>query len=150
MQNEEKKLDETLDATQATEETAVAEKGVQRTKNKLWYIIGTVACSAILLVIYRVSLGFDFFPIVMWTYMAVLTALILFYIFYNRGFSRMGVTEDMLPVEWSADEKQKYINGAKKRMKSSRIVLVFIIGFLVTFLYDSIELFVFPMISVWF
>ena len=118
----------------------------QRAKDKknIAKILITVALSVVLLVFYRFSLGFDFFPYVMWGYMLAATVLALVYIFYNRGFSRKGITVDMLPDEWSEEKKAEFVNSARKRMNRSRWMLMFIIGFLVTFMFDSIELFLLP------
>ena len=118
----------------------------QRVKDKknIAIILLTVALSVVLLTFYRTSLGYDFFPYVMWGYMIALTALVLVYILYNRGFSRKGVTVDMLPDEWSEERKSEFVDSAKKRMDRSKWMLVFIIGFLVTFTFDAVELFVIP------
>lgn len=116
-------------------------------KRNLIRILSTVALSVVFLVFYRFSLSFDFFPIVMWVYMIALTALVLVYIIYNRGFSRKGVTTDMLPDEWSLERKEEFVESAKRRMDRSRWMLVFMIALMITFLFDAIELFVFPFFS---
>lgn len=116
-------------------------------KKKIARILVTVALSVILLVFYRFSLAFEFFPYVMWGYMIALTVLVLVYILYNRGFSRKGVTVDMLPDEWSEERKTEFVDSAKRRMDRSRWILILMIGLLVTFLVDAIELFVIPFFS---
>lgn len=118
----------------------------QRAKGKknIVKILVTVALSVVLLVFYRFSLAFEFFPYVMLGYMVALTVLVLVYILYNRGFSRKGVTVDMLPDDWSEERKLAFVDSAKKRMKRSAWMLIFMIGFLVTFMFDAIELFAIP------
>lgn len=113
-------------------------------KKKTVRILITAALSVLLFAFYRLSLAFDFFPYVMWGYMLATTVLALVYIFYNRGFSRKGITVDMLPDKWSEEKKEEFVNSARKRMNRSRWMLMFIIGFLFTFMFDSIELFVIP------
>lgn len=113
-------------------------------KKKTVRIIITAALSILLFAFYRFSLAFDFFPYVMWGYMLATTVLALVYIFYNRGFSRKGVTVDMLPTDWSEEKKTEFVNSARTRMNRSRWMLIFMIGFLLTFMLDSIELFVIP------
>ena len=123
-----------------------AEQRAKDKKNRAKILI-TVALSVVLLVFYRFSLGFDFFPYVMWGYMVASAVLVLVYILYNRGFSRKGVTVDMLPDEWSEERKTEFVVSAKRRMDNSRWMLMFIIGFLVTFMFDAIYLFVVPLFS---
>ena len=113
-------------------------------KRNIARILITVALSVVLLVFYRVSLDYEFFPYVMWGYMIALAVLVLVYILYNRGFSRKGITVDMLPDEWSEERKTEFVLSAKKRMDRSRWMLMLAMGFLVTFMFDAIELFVFP------
>ena len=114
-------------------------------------VLCTVALSVIVFTFYRFSLAVDFFfPIVMWSYMAILAVLVFVYIIYNRGFSRKGVTVDMLPEEWSEEKKQDFVADARRRLKRSKWMLIFIIAFLVTFLMEALELFVLPMFSSWF
>ena len=114
-------------------------------------VLCTVALSVIVFTFYRFSLAVDFFfPIVMWSYMAILAVLVFVYIIYNRGFSRKGVTVDMLPEEWSEEKKQDFVADAQRRLKRSKWMLIFIIAFLVTFLMEALELFVLPMFSSWF
>lgn len=121
----------------------------QRAKDKknIAKILITVALSVVLLVFYRFSLGFDFFPYVMWGYMVASAVLVLVYILYNRGFSRKGVTIDMLPDEWSEEQKTEFVASAKRRMDNSKWMLMLVIGFLVTFMFDAIELFVIPLFN---
>lgn len=114
-------------------------------------VLCTVALSVIVFTFYRFSLAVDFFfPIVMWSYMALLAVLVFVYIIYNRGFSRKGVTVDMLPEEWSEEKKQDFVADAQRRLKRSKWMLIFIIAFLLTFLMEALELFVLPMFSSWF
>ena len=116
-------------------------------KKNIAKILITVALSVVLLVFYGFSINFEFFPYVMWGYMIALAVLVLVYILYNRGFSRKGITVDMLPDEWSEERKTEFVVSAKRRMDNSRWMLMFIIGFLVTFMFDAIYLFVVPLFS---
>ena len=114
-------------------------------------IISTVLLSVIVFAFYRFSLATNlFFPIVMWSYMGILSVLVFAYIIYNRGFSRHGVTEEMLPDEWTEEKKRDFVEDAKNRISKSKWMLVLIISFLVTFLFEALELFVLPMFSGWF
>jgi len=128
------------DEKNALQDSEVAKKK-EKNKKLIYLIITLIACVA-LLFIYRTSLEFRFFPIVLWGYMISLMALVIAYIVYNRGFSRKGITKDMLPDDWSEEEKRKFVDSAKKRLERSKWMLILIIAFLFTFLFDALELFV--------
>ena len=96
---------------------------------------------------YRVMLNYRFFTVIFWIYLGALPILILAYFIYNKGLSAKGVTEDMLPDEWSDEEKKKFIEDGKQRLRKSSWMLIGIIGLLFTFSFDLIELFVLPLLE---
>lgn len=100
---------------------------------------------AIIFGFYRAMLNFSFFKVVFWVYLAALPILIIAYFIYNKGMSAKGVTEDMLPDEWSDEEKTKFIEDGKQRLRKSSWMLMGIIGLLFTFSFDLIELFAVPL-----
>jgi hypothetical protein len=124
-------------------------------KQKLIYLFSTVGLSAFFCAFYYCSMELSsrnpklyyFFPAVMFGYMAALTVLVLTYIIYNRGFSRKGVTVDMLPAEWSEDKKIEFIENGKFRLQRSKWLLVFIIALLFTFVVEAFLLFALPVIK---
>ena len=85
-----------------------------------------------------------FYLAVLVAYMVIETVFILAYLIYNRGFSRKGVTREMLPAEWSEDKKDEFIRSGEERLKSSRWMLVIILAFLFTFFIEIIELYFLP------
>lgn len=91
---------------------------------------------------YRYAITQKYYFYVMWAYMAATSALVIGYVVYNRGFSRRGVTRDMLPDTMTEDEKQAFIEDGERRMKKSKWMLTLIIPFIVTFAVDVLELFV--------
>ena len=130
---------------------ADAEKKEKR-KKKIKTVITIAIVAIIVLVVYRLSmaldpliyslLGLNIFPIVICVYMIALTLLVVVYIIYNRGFSRKGVTPEMLPSSWSIEKKEEFIESGERRLKESRWMLILIMAFLITFLVDAFELFV--------
>ena len=107
----------------------------------------TFVLSLLLLAFYYLALNFSFFPLVMWGYMIALAVLTLVYVIYNRGMSRRGVTEEMLPDEWDADKKREFIQSGRDRLLRSSWMLMLIIAFLVTFAVEAIMLFFIPLIK---
>ena len=63
------------------------------------------------------------------------------YIIYNRGFSRRNLTPEMLPDEWSEEQKIAYISDGAQRLKKSKWMLTIIFPLVLTFMFDCIELF---------
>lgn len=118
------------------------EQDKKKRDGKLFWGIITAVVSLVILVFYRVSLSFEIFPYVMWGYMIALTLLIVVYIIYNRGFSRRGVDIEMLPDDWDHERRIEFVESGKHRLERSKWMLTLIIGFLLTFLLDALELFV--------
>jgi hypothetical protein len=151
MKNEEKKL--TSDNGSAVD--SGDKRGKRLDRKKLIYLFSTIGFSAFFCAFYYCSMELSsksldyyyFFPIVMFGYMAALTVLVLVYIIYNRGFSRKGVTADMLPDEWSEERKTEFIRSGEKRLERSKWILVFIISLLFTFIVEAIILFAVPFIK---
>ena len=115
------------------------EKGKNK---KLMQLIITLVTCVVFLFVYFTSIEFSFFPIVFWTYMILLTVLVVMYIIYNRGFSRKGITVDMLPDDWEEEKKLEFVVETKKRLDKSKWMLVIIIAIIFTFLFDAFGLFV--------
>ena len=105
---------------------------------KLIVIIGAVFA------FYRIMLLTPIFPYVFAVYLIALTVFIFVYILYNRGMSRKGVTEDMLPREWSREMKTEYIEDGKRRLKKTEWMLMLIMGFVFTFVFELLELWALP------
>ena len=113
-------------------------------KEKATTLLSLALATAVVLTLYRVAMSFAWFTILFWIYLGIATVLILAYVIYNRGFSRKGVTADMLPREWSEEQKADYLADGEKRMKRSRWMLIPILALLITFAVDVIELFAIP------
>ena len=110
-------------------------------------ILALVAVTAMIFCVYRYLLNCYFFEIVLGIYIFIASALVLAYVIYNRGFSRRGITADMLPDSWSDEKKQEFIADGEKRLSRSRPLLFLIFAFFFTFVVDILELFALPMIQ---
>ena len=103
-----------------------------------------ILVTLVVFVFYRVMMNFYYFEIVMISYMVLSVGFMVAYIIYNRAFSRRGVTRDMLPEEWSEEQKSEFIEDGLRRQQKSRPMLIPIFAFIFTFSVDAIELFVLP------
>lgn len=97
--------------------------------------------------IYRLLMNTPYFHIAFIAYLVLATAAILGYVIYNRGFSRRGITVEMLPHDWSEDKKREFIEDGERRIKRSRPLLIMVIAFVFTFAIDIIELYTIPLIT---
>ena len=119
----------------------------QITKANTMRLVVTAAITLIVFLIYRLMMNTPYFHIVFIAYLVLATAAIFGYVIYNRGFSRKGITTDMLPDEWSDDKKRDFIEDGERRLKKSRPLLIVIIAFAFTFAIDIIELYTIPLIT---
>ena len=109
-------------------------------------LLATVALSVFVFWLYRTLLNFYYFEIVLIAYMTITTIALFAYLIYNRGFSRKGLTKDMLPADWSEEKKEEFLGSAEKRLHRSRWLLVILIAFIFTFMLDAADLFLLPLI----
>ena len=116
-------------------------------KSALLKIGALVALCAVLVAVYRFFLETPYFLIVFGLYMAALIAFVIVFLIYNRGMSRKGITEDMLPDTWSDEEKKSFVEDGKRRLDRSKWMLLFIVALLFVFIADACELFVLPMLE---
>jgi hypothetical protein len=121
-------------------ERGTAEKGRATVLRLMALILVTMTVFAV----YRFFLGRLYFEITLGIYMVLATVLILSYVIYNRGLSRRRLTEDMLPADWSEEQKREFFADGERRLRRSRWLLIPIFAFLFTFAFDLLELFVLP------
>ena len=107
-------------------------------------LILLIVVTATVFGVYRFLMRFPYFEVVLAVYMILATAFLLSYVIYNRGLSRKGITADMLPVEWSDEEKKEFIADGKRRQDRSRWLIIPMFAFFFTFAIDIFELFVIP------
>ncbi len=78
----------------------------------------------------------------------VLTAGFVFaYVIYNRGFSRRNVTPEMLPPEWSYEQKCEFIEDGKRRIEKSKWMLLIILPLIVVYCFELFDIYLMPMIK---
>ena len=115
----------------------------KRASRRLLLTLGAlVAVTVVVLAVYRFFMERPEYYIVFPIYAVIATVSILGYVIYNRGFSRKGITRDMLPSTMSEDEKTKFIEDAKRRSDRSRWLLIIAFAFIFTFAFDAFDLFV--------
>ena len=108
-----------------------------------WRLLLTLVCNtAIVFSVYRIAIQTTLFPYVLGLYLTAAAVMTIVFVVYNRGFSRRGITAEMLPDTMSAQEKCEFLADGERRMKKSKWMLTVLFPLLFTFSYDIIELFV--------
>ena len=118
-------------------------------KNKK-YILPLIINTAAFFVIYSllVTQGGGIMMATLWTYFALTLGFSGAYVIYNRGFSRMNITPEMLPSSMSSEEKEAFIEDGKQRLERSKWMLLIIFPLLMTFILDTLNIYVIePIIS---
>lgn len=100
-----------------------------------------VANTVAILGFYLAAIRFYYFEYTLAFYMALTAGFSIGYVVYNRGFSRRGVTPDMLPDTMTPEEKYEFIADGERRMKKSKWMLTVIIPLIFTFAYELITLY---------
>lgn len=77
-------------------------------------------------------------------YSVLATVSTLTYVIYNRGFSRRGLTPEMLPDTMSEEEKQEFIADGEQRLRRSRPLLMAVLAFAFTCVAELVELIALP------
>ncbi len=108
-----------------------------------WRLLLTLVCNTVIIfTVYRLAIQTTWFPYILGLYLAAAAIMTVVFVVYNRGFSRRGVTAEMLPDTMSAEEKCEFIADGERRLKKSKWMLTVLFPLLFTFTYDIIELFV--------
>ena len=116
-----------------------------------WKLLLIVALNtAIIFGFYRLMLNFLYFEFVMGGYLVITAGFVFSYVIYNRGFSRRNLTREMLPEEWSEEQKVAYVADGERRMQKSKWMLTIIFPLILTFMFDFIELYWGDMFARWF
>ena len=109
-------------------------------------LLSLVALSAVLLGVYKLFIELFNFEYIFFIYLGAELVLVVIYLFYNRGLSLKGVTKDMLPDTMSDSEKEELLSSAERRLKRSSFMLIPIIAIIFTLIFDTVELYILPMI----
>ena len=129
----------------------IKKQKTEKSKTKISsYTVGMllllVAATAVVFSVYRFFLQTPYFATVLIVYMVLCAATVFGYVIYNRGFSRKGLTVEMLPDSWSEEQKTEFIEDGVRRRMRSRWMLIPMFAFVFTFAADMVELWFVPMI----
>ena len=113
-------------------------------KKRLLDIGIIVGVTVLLLAVYYYFVKIWAFEIIFTVYMTVWVIFFVAYWIYNRGFTRKGVTPEMLPDEWSDAKKEQFIEDGKRRQKKSRWMIFVIVPLCFVFIVEIAMVFLIP------
>ena len=96
--------------------------------------------------VFRLLKLYDLYLVAVIAYTAITLAVAIWYIAYNKGMVSGKITPDMLPTDWSADQKKAFIDDLTERRKKSKWVLLILIPMVFVFGFELLELYFFPLI----
>lgn len=99
----------------------------------LLLVVNTVAVFAL----YRALIDGPYYKYLLFAYMTVFAVLTIGFVVYNRGFSRRGITKEMLPDSMTEEEKEDFIQDGRERLKKSRWMITVIFPFVFTFAFEA-------------
>lgn len=118
-------------------------------KNALRYLVFLVLNTVLFFTVYRVLLYYaettnETFAsfVVMILYLALLLGFTLGYLIYNRFLYRKGLTREDLPYDWDEERKAEFLADGERRLKKSKWIMLIIFPLILTFLIDTIDLFI--------
>lgn len=99
----------------------------------LLLIVNTVVVFAL----YRALIDGPYYKYLLFAYMTVFAVLTITFVVYNRGFSRRGITKEMLPDSMTEEEKEDFIQDGRERLKKSRWMITVIFPFVFAFAFEA-------------
>ena len=114
----------------------------KKVKTALLLVLNTVLFLAAYLLFIQIN------EIATLTVYSVVTAVFVFsYVIYNRGFSRRGVTPEMLPAEWSYEKRCEFIEDGHRRLEKSKWMLLVIFPLIVVYAFELFSIYILPMLG---
>ena len=79
-------------------------------------------------------------------YTAVALGAAIYYVVYNRGVLSGKVTPEMLPADWSDEQKQAFIDDMTARRQKSKWVQLILIPMVFVYAFELLEFYFFPLL----
>ena len=130
---------------EAEQNELAAKKAKQKAafKKNRKYILPLILNTVVFFALYSYLVSKPKFMIpTLWVYFILTAGFCFAYVIYNRGFSRMKLTPEMLPASMSAEEKAAFIADGQERIEKSKWMLTVIFPLLMTFILDILNMYI--------
>ena len=104
---------------------------------------GMLCLSLLAILIFRTAkeLSVEAYIAVLVLYSVTALTSAVWYITVNRGFLGTRITSDMLPKEWSTEQKDAFIQDLENRRKSSKKALIILIPMIAAFFFEALDIY---------
>lgn len=105
---------------------------------------GLVCLTLLAILIFRAmkELSVGAYIAVIAIYSVITLSAAVWYILYNRGLAGTNLTSDMLPKEWSAEQKKEFMDNYTARRQKSKKALLILIPMIATFFLEVLDIYV--------
>lgn len=105
---------------------------------------GLVCLTLLAILIFRAmkELSVGAYIAVIAIYSVITLSAAVWYILYNRGLAGTKLTSDMLPKEWSAEQKKEFMDNYTARRQKSKKALLILIPMIATFFLEVLDIYV--------
>ena len=104
---------------------------------------GLLALSFLAIFIFRtakeISLASYIVAIAVYSLVTLVTA--LWYVACNRGFVGTVITPELLPKEWSEEQKSAFMDDYYKRRSKSKKLLLILVPLIATFFFEALDVY---------
>lgn len=95
--------------------------------------------------VFRLLKTYELFIVAVILYTAIGLAAALYYIIYNRGVISGRITPEMLPKEWSPEQKQAMVDDIAARRRRSKWAILVFVPVIATVCFELLESYFFPL-----
>lgn len=105
--------------------------------------VGLLLLSVLAVVIFRTAkeISISAYLAVVIIYSVVTLAAALGYIAINRGLVGRKVSEELLPQEWSDEEKKAFMDDYYARKARSKKLLIILVPMIATFFFEALDIY---------
>lgn len=95
--------------------------------------------------VFRLLKTYELFIVAVILYTVIGLAAALYYIIYNRGVISGRITPEMLPKEWSPEQKQAMVDDIAARRRRSKWAILVFVPVIATVCFELLESYFFPL-----
>lgn len=105
---------------------------------------GLVCLTLLAILIFRTmkELSVGAYIAVIAIYSVITLVAAIWYILYNRGLAGTKITSDMLPKEWSTEQKKEFMDDYTARRQKSKKALLILVPMIATFFLEVLDIYV--------
>ena len=108
-------------------------------------VVLLIAMIILFIAVFRLLKTYELFIVAVILYTVIGLAAALYYIIYNRGVISGRITPEMLPKEWSPEQKQAMVDDIAARRRRSKWAILVFVPVIATVCFELLESYFFPL-----